>query len=193
VVTPEIHARVMREIIDPTVAAMAREGRPYTGFLYAGLMIDAQGNPRTLEFNCRLGDPETQPILMRMKSDLLELIELAVAGRLESAQVEWDRRAALGVVVAAAGYPQQPRTGDPIEALPDETEDLAVFHAGTRREGETLRSSGGRVLCVTALGESLRAARRRAYEAVAAVRLAGAQYRQDIGHRALEGGPAPRP
>jgi phosphoribosylamine--glycine ligase len=150
-------------------------------------MIDAQGQPRTLEFNCRLGDPETQPILMRLKSDFVELLEHAIDGTLDQVEPQWDRRPALGVVVAAQGYPEQPRTGDPILALPPEAEDLMVFHAGTRREGERLLTSGGRVLCVTALGESLRNARRRAYEGVAQVRFEGAQYRRDIGARALPG------
>jgi len=186
VVSPAIHARVMREIIAPTIAGLAAEGIVYTGFLYAGLMIDRTGMPRTLEFNCRLGDPETQPILMRLKSDLLTLLDAAIDGNLDTAQVQWDRRPALGVVIAAQGYPEQPRTGDPITALPADHEDLVVFHAGTQRgPDKVLRSSGGRVLCVTALGENLRAARRRAYEAVAQVRLEGAQYRSDIGYRAL--------
>jgi len=185
VVTPKIHARVMREIIHPTVAGMAAEGIAYTGFLYAGLMIGRDGQPRTLEFNCRLGDPETQPILMRLKSDLLELFEHAVEGTLDTAEALWDRRPALGVVIAAQGYPERPRTGEAISALPQDSDDLVVFHAGTRREDGRLVSSGGRVLCVTALGENLRAARRRAYDAVAQVRLEGAQHRTDIGARAL--------
>jgi phosphoribosylamine--glycine ligase len=189
VVTPAIHARVMREIIDPTIAGMAAEGIRYTGFLYAGLMIDRDGRPRTLEFNCRLGDPETQPILMRLKSDLVELLDRGIEGTLDQAQVQWDRRPALGVVIAAHGYPDNPRTGDAIGGLPEDTEDAVVFQAGTRRDDGRLLTSGGRVLCVTALGENLRAARRRAYEAVAQVRIDGAQFRKDIGARALPGSP----
>jgi len=185
IVTPQVHARVMREIIGPAIAGMAKEGTPYVGFLYAGLMIDRAGNPKTLEFNCRLGDPETQPILMRLRSDLLELLERALEGRLDAAQAEWDRRAALGVVLAAAGYPDAPRKGDPIEGLPRPSEDCRVFHAGTRLEGGRLVTAGGRVLCVTALGDSLRIARARAYEAVEKIRFPGMQYRRDIGYRAL--------
>ena len=186
VVTPEVHARVMREIIDPTIAGLAAEGIRYTGFLYAGLMIGADGQPRVLEFNCRLGDPETQPILMRMKTDLAEVLDAAIDGRLDQIEIAWDRRAALGVVVAAQDYPDRPRRGDAIEALPANTDDCMVFHAGTQQVGDQLVTSGGRVLCVTALGETLRLARRRAYEAVSAVRFAGMQYRSDIGNRALK-------
>jgi phosphoribosylamine--glycine ligase len=186
IVTPKIHARVMREIILPAVQGMILDGHPYVGFLYAGLMIDAAGNPKTLEFNCRLGDPETQPILLRLKSDLLELIERALEGRLEAAEAEWDRRCALGVVLAAANYPDEPRKGDRIEGLPLPAADCRVFHAGTRLEGGALLTNGGRVLCVTALGDSLRMARSRAYEAIERVRFDGMQYRKDIGHRALK-------
>src|SRR5690606_26192846 len=186
VITHKVHSRVMREIVLPAVQGMAKDGIPYVGFLYAGLMIDAQGNPRTLEFNCRLGDPETQPILMRLKSDLLELIERGVDGTLDSAEPEWDRRAALGVVLAAHGYPDEPRKGDRIEGLPKPTEDLHVFHAGTRLEGGVPVTSGGRVLCVTALGDAVRIARTRAYEAVERIRFDGMQYRRDIGHRAIK-------
>ena len=186
VVTPKVHARVMREIIQPAIAGMARDGLPYTGFLYAGLMIDAAGNPKTLEFNCRLGDPETQPILMRLKSDLLELLDAAVDGGLAAAEADWDRRAALGVVLAAHGYPEEPRTGERIAGLPEPAPDCRVFHAGTRAEGKDVLTSGGRVLCVTALGDNLRAARSRAYEAVERIRFEGMQYRKDIGHRALK-------
>jgi phosphoribosylamine--glycine ligase len=185
VVTPKIHARVMREIIMPTVQGMAKDGMPYVGFLYAGLMIDRNGNPKTLEFNCRLGDPETQPIILRLKSDLLELLEGALDGRLEQAQAQWDRRPALGVVLAAHGYPEEPRKGDAIEGLPKATPECRVFHAGTRLEGKRLVTSGGRVLCVTALGDSLRIARSRAYEAADAIRFDGMQFRRDIGDRAL--------
>ncbi|HTN28579.1 MAG TPA: phosphoribosylamine--glycine ligase [Burkholderiales bacterium] len=186
VITPEVHARVMREIIHPAIAGTAKDGMPFSGFLYAGLMIDKAGNPRTLEFNCRLGDPETQPILLRLKSDLLDLIEHAIDGKLDQAQAEWDRRPALGVVIAAPGYPESPRKGDAIEGLPPPTDDCHVFHAGTRADGKKILSDGGRVLCVTALGDSLRLARARAYQAVGSIRFPGLQYRKDIGHRALK-------
>ena len=186
IVTPKVHARVMREIIQPAVQGMAQEGHPYVGFLYAGLMIDSAGNPRTLEFNCRLGDPETEPILMRLKSDLLEHIERALAGTLDRAEAEWDRRCALGVVLAAAGYPDEPRKDDRIQGIPAPAPDCRVFHAGTRLDSGTLVTNGGRVLCVTALGDSLRIARSRAYEAIERIRYDGMQYRRDIGHRALK-------
>jgi phosphoribosylamine--glycine ligase len=186
VVTPNVHARVMHEIIQPTIAGMARDGTPFTGFLYAGLMIDAAGHPRTVEFNCRLGDPEAQPILMRLKSDLLDLLLHATDGTLDQVQLQWDRRIALGVVIAAHGYPGGVRRGDPIDGLPADAEDLKVFHAGTSLEDGRLVASGGRVLCVTALGESARVAQQRAYEGVAAVRLDGAVFRRDIGHRAIK-------
>jgi phosphoribosylamine--glycine ligase len=185
VVTPEVHHRVMTEIIDPTVQGMAAEGIPYTGFLYAGLMIDKDGAPRVVEFNCRLGDPETQPILMRLKSDFLEIVDHAIDGTLDKAQAEWDRRAALGVVVAAAGYPGDPRKGDAIESLPRDEADMHVFHAGTTQKDGKAVTSGGRVLCVTALGDKVKIAAERAYEAVAKVRFEGMQYRKDIGHRAF--------
>jgi phosphoribosylamine--glycine ligase len=188
VVTPKVHARVMREIIQPAIAGMANEGTPFTGFLYAGLMIDKAGHPKTLEFNCRLGDPEAQPILVRLKSDLLELLEHALEGTLDKATAEWDRRSAVGIVLAAAGYPQEPRKGDPIEGLPAATDDCRVFHAGTRLDGHSVVTSGGRVLCVTALGDSLRIARSRAYEAVETIRFPGMQFRKDIGSRALKRG-----
>jgi phosphoribosylamine--glycine ligase len=184
VVTPQLHARVMREVIEPTIAGLAAEGTPFTGFLYAGLMIGADGVPQVLEFNCRLGDPETQPILMRLKTDLVDLIELALAGRLDQAEPEWDRRVALGVVMAAAGYPDSPRAGDVITGLPAPQVDCRVFHAGTALSGEAVVTAGGRVLCVTALGDDIRAAQRRAYEAVDRIRFDGAQFRRDIGHRA---------
>ena len=186
VVTPKLHARVMREIILPAIQGMAKDGSPYVGFLYAGLMIDKAGNPKTLEFNCRLGDPETQPIILRLKSDLLELIERALAGTLDQAEPQWDRRAALGVVVAAAGYPEEPRKGDVISGLPKASADCRVFHAGTRREGKDLVTNGGRVLCVTALGDSVKMARARAYETLDGIRFEGMQYRKDIAHRALK-------
>ncbi|HEX2199234.1 MAG TPA: phosphoribosylamine--glycine ligase [Burkholderiales bacterium] len=186
VVTPKIHARVMREIILPAIHGMAQDGLPYVGFLYAGLMIDEAGNPKTLEFNCRLGDPETQPILLRLKSDLLDLVERAIAGNLKDVEVEWDRRTALGVVLASHGYPDEPRKGDAIGALPKASDDCRIFHAGTRLEGKSLLTSGGRVLCVTAMGDSVRMARTRAYEVVDKVRFDGMHYRKDIGHRALK-------
>jgi phosphoribosylamine--glycine ligase len=186
IVTPKVHARVMREIILPTVEGMAAEGLPYVGFLYAGLMIDRAGNPKTLEFNCRLGDPETQPILLRLKSDLLELIERALDGTLERAQAEWDRRSALGVVMAAPGYPDEPRKGARIEGLPRPSADCRVFHAGTRLEGKDVVTSGGRVLCVTALGDSVKMARTVAYAAAERIRFEGAQFRRDIGARAIK-------
>jgi len=181
-----VHSRVMREIIQPAIAGMAADGVPYTGFLYAGLMIDRSGNAKTLEFNCRLGDPEAQPILLRLKSDLLDLLEAALDGKLSSTEADWDRRCALGVVLAAHGYPEEPRKGDRIEGLPKPAADCRVFHAGTRAEGKGVVTSGGRVLCVTALGDNLRAARARAYETVEAIRFDGMQYRKDIGHRALK-------
>ena len=189
VVTPAVHARLMREVILPTVQGMADEGTPYAGFLYAGVMIDADGNPRVLEFNCRLGDPETQPILMRLRSDLVDLVEHAVEGTLDRAEAEWDRRAALGVVLAAGGYPDAPERGQPIEGLDavtaDTHPDVHVFHAGTKLDGDTVTTSGGRVLCVTALGDSLKQAQRAAYAAIPAIRFPGMQFRRDIGFRAL--------
>ena len=185
VVTPELHARIVREIIQPVVAEMAREGRRYTGFLYAGLMIDKEGHAKVLEFNCRLGDPETQPIMMRLKSDLFELIEQALEGRLDSAQAQWDRRAALGVVVAAPGYPGSPRIGEVISGFPAPAEDIRVFHAGTALRDGNVVTSGGRVLCVTALGDSIKVAQRRAYHALERIRSKGMHYRRDIGFRAV--------
>jgi phosphoribosylamine--glycine ligase len=185
-VTPKVHSRVMREIIVPAVQGMAKDGVPYVGFLYAGLMIDRAGTPRALEFNCRLGDPEAQPILLRLKSDLLELVERAINGSLDRAAPQWDRRAALGVVLAASGYPGEPRRGDAIEGLPKPEEDCRVFHAGTVLDGKRVLTNGGRILCVTALGDSVRMARTRAYEAVDRIRFEGMQYRKDIGHRALK-------
>ncbi len=186
VVTPNVHAKVMHEIINPTITGMAKDGTPYTGFLYAGLMIDAQGQPRTVEFNCRLGDPEAQVILMRLKSDLFELLMHATDGTLDKVEPVWDRRTALGVVVAAQGYPAAPRKGDVITGLPASAPDLQVFHAGTALQDGTLVSSGGRVLCVTALGDSVRLAQQRALAAVQQVSMAGAQWRNDIGHRAIK-------
>ncbi|MBG6079116.1 phosphoribosylamine--glycine ligase [Rubrivivax gelatinosus] len=185
VVTPNVHAKVMQEIIQPTLAGMAKDGHPFTGFLYAGLMIDAQGQPRTVEFNCRLGDPEAEVILMRLKTDLVELLLAATEAKLADVALQWDRRVALGVVMAAAGYPAEPRAGDVISGLPAEREDLVVFHAGTKAvDGRTV-TSGGRVLCVTALGDSVRLAQQRALEGVRAIAFDGAQWRNDIGHRAI--------
>jgi phosphoribosylamine--glycine ligase len=186
VVTPNVHAKVMQEIVLPTIQGMAKDGMPFTGFLYAGLMIDARGNPRTVEFNCRMGDPETQPIMMRLKSDLFDVLMHATEGTLDQVELQWDRRVALGVVMAAAGYPLSPRKGDPVTGIPAEAPDAMVFHAGTTLEDDKLVSSGGRVLCVTALGDSVRQAQQRAYEVVHGIRFDGAQYRQDIGHRAIK-------
>jgi phosphoribosylamine--glycine ligase len=189
VVTPALHARIMREIVLPTVNGMAADGIPYTGFLYAGVMIDDAGAPRVLEYNCRLGDPETQPILVRLKTDLVDLVEQAVNGSLDGAECEWDRRAALGVVLAAHGYPDAPRRGDAITGLERVTADLhpdaKVFHAGTAEDGGRVVVAGGRVLCVTALGDSVKQAQRAAYAAIAEIRFDGMQFRTDIGHRAL--------
>ena len=184
VVTPALHARVMREVIHPAIAGLAAEGTPFSGFLYAGLMIAPDGTPSVLEFNCRLGDPETQPIMMRLKSDLADLIEAAIDGRLDQAEAAWDRRVAVGVVMAAGGYPDSPRSGDAITGLPPPTNDRHVFHAGTAlREGKVV-TAGGRVLCVTALGDTVRSAQQAAYAGVEAIRFNGAQWRRDIGHRA---------
>ncbi len=185
VVTPGIHARVMREVIQPTINGMAADGIPYTGFLYAGLMIGAGSQIKVLEFNCRLGDPETQPIMLRLKSDFVTLLEAALDGKLDTASAAWDPRVALGVVLAAANYPEDPRKGDIIRGLPAPGEDYHVFHAGTATEGKDAVTSGGRVLCVTALGHNTRTAQRRAYEIVDQIRFDGMQYRRDIGHRAV--------
>ncbi|MDQ2779253.1 MAG: phosphoribosylamine--glycine ligase [Pseudomonadota bacterium] len=186
VVTPNVHARVMQEIIYPTLAGMVKDGVPFTGFLYAGLMIDAQGRPRTVEFNCRLGDPEAQPILMRLKSDLFELLMRATEGRLAEAELQWDRRVALGVVLAARGYPGAPVYGDAISGLPADDPELQVFHSGTALREGRLVSSGGRVLCVTALADSVRLAQQRALQAVRGIHFEGAQWRNDIGQRAIK-------
>jgi phosphoribosylamine--glycine ligase len=186
VVTPEVHARVMREIIQPTLAGMTADGLPYTGFLYAGLMIDGAGKARVVEFNCRMGDPETQPIMMRLKTDLADLVEAAIAGRLDKVEADWDRRFALGVVLAAEGYPDNPRKGDPITGLPAaSTESAHVFHAGTAEQDGKVVTAGGRVLCVTALGDNVRQAQKRAYDVADGIHFDGRQYRRDIGHRAL--------
>jgi phosphoribosylamine--glycine ligase len=188
VVTPDIHARVMREIIGPTVRGMEQDGAPFTGFLYAGLMIDAQGCPKTLEFNTRMGDPETQPILMRLKTDLLDVLLAATAGNLNEVELQWDRRVALGVVLAAGGYPLAPKKGDLITGLPAPRDDAVVFHAGTVAEGGQLRTAGGRVLCVTVLADSVKQAQAHAYDVARAIHFDGVQYRRDIGHRALKPG-----
>jgi len=187
VVTPELHAKVLREIIKPTVAGMAKDGIPYTGFLYAGLMISPDGQVKALEFNCRMGDPETQPIMLRLKSDLVTLAEHAVDGTLDKIEASWDRRTALGVVMAAANYPDNPRTGDVISGLPKELQDAHVFHAGTALKDGQIVTSGGRVLCVTALGETVRHAQSRAYQIAEEIQFEGAQYRTDIGYRAIKG------
>ncbi len=190
IVTPEVHARAMREVILPTVRGMEKDGIPFTGFLYAGLMIDAQGKVKTLEFNCRMGDPETQPIMARLKTDWLDVLWAATepvgAAGLADLELQWDRRTALGVVLAAHGYPQTPRAGDAIQGIPTETEDLVVFHAGTRLHDGVLQTSGGRVLCVTALADSVRLAQARAYEAVHQIQFDGMQFRTDIGFRAVK-------
>ena len=187
VVRPNVHAKVMHEIIQPTLDGMARDGIPFTGFLYAGLMIDEHGQPRTVEFNCRLGDPEAQVILMRLKSDLFEVLMQATEGTLDKVELQWDRRIALGVVMAAHGYPAAPRQGDTIGGLPPAAgeADLQVFHAGTALQDGQVLTSGGRVLCVTALGDSVRQAQQRALDVVRQIGFNGAQWRSDIGHRAI--------
>jgi len=187
VVTPEIHAKVMREIIQPTVEGMAKDGIPYTGFLYAGLMITPNGDVKTLEFNCRMGDPETQPIMLRLKSDLVALADHAINGTLDQAEAEWDRRTALGVVMASANYPDTPRLGDEITGLPKKLTDAHVFHAGTTLKDGKVLTSGGRVLCVTALGETVKFAQQQAYKILDDIKFDGAQYRKDIGYRAIKG------
>lgn len=184
-VTPQMHARVMREIIMPTVRGMEKDGIRFTGFLYAGLMIDRDGNPRTLEFNCRMGDPETQPIMARLKSDFSKVVEQAIAGTLDTVELDWDRRTALGVVLAAHGYPDAPRKGDRINGIPAETAHAVTFHAGTTFDGDKLVTSGGRVLCVVGLADSVRGAQQAAYETINQINFEGMQYRRDIGYRAL--------
>jgi len=186
VVTPELHARIMREVIEPSVRGMATEGHPYTGFLYAGVMIAPDGTPKVLEYNCRFGDPETQPVMMRLKSDFIGLIEAALDGGLNGVQAQWDERAALGVVMAAGGYPGEYGKNDVISGLPENPEpDCKVFHAGTALRDGAVVTSGGRVLCVTALGATVDAAQRRAYETVRKIHWRNAQYRHDIGYRAI--------
>ena len=187
VVTADVYGRAMREIILPTVRGMEKDGVPFTGFLYAGLMIDGQGQPKTLEFNTRMGDPETQPILMRLKTDFVDVLLAATDGRLDQVELEWDRRTALGVVMAAAGYPESPRKGDLISGLPAEADDAMVFHAGSQLDAEGKpRTSGGRVLCVTALADSVRQAQQRVYDVTRGIHFDGMQYRRDIGHRAIK-------
>jgi len=187
VVTPNVYAKAMQEIIQPTLDGMAKDGIPFTGFLYAGLMIDANGSPKTLEFNCRMGDPETQPIMMRLKSDAIDLFMHATDGTLDQVELQWDRRVALGVVVAAGGYPLNPDKGQAITGLPAEADDAMVFHAGTTLgEDGVLRTSGGRVLCVTALGDSAKLAQQRAYEYLRGIQFDGMQFRSDIGWRAIK-------
>ena len=188
VVTPNVHAKVMHEIILPTIAGMAKDGITYTGFLYAGLMIDAHGQARTVEFNCRMGDPETQPIMMRLRSDLFDVLMHATDGTLDKVDLEWDRRVALGVVMAAHGYPLNPRKGDLISGLPPTgaSDDAVVFHAGTAPTDAGVITSGGRVLCVTALGDSVKLAQQRAYDVLRGIHFDGAQYRRDIGFRAIK-------
>ena len=188
-VTPELHARIMREVIEPTIAGLAADGTPYTGFLYAGLMIAEDGTPNVLEYNCRFGDPETQPVLSRLRTDLTVLCEAALAGRLDTVNAEWDARAALGVVLAAGGYPDSVRKGDRIEGL-ERAAALAagcgkVFHAGTRLQDGEVLTDGGRVLCAVGLGESVSAARETAYALAEAIRWPGMQFRRDIGYRAI--------
>ena len=191
VVTPDIHAKAMREIILPTVKGMEADGIPFSGFLYAGLMIDKNGQPKTLEFNCRMGDPETQPIMMRLKTDLVDVLMAATEpgphGRLDEVELQWDRRTALGVVLAAHGYPLNPRKGDVITGIPNDEEDAAVFHAGTTLQDGALLTSGGRVLCVTALADSVRQAQSRVYQVTDGIHFDGMQYRTDIGYRAIKG------
>ncbi len=188
VVTPEVHARAMREIILPTIKGMEKDGIPFTGFLYAGLMIDPQGQVKTLEFNCRMGDPETQPIMARLKTDLVDVLLAATATnadvRFDDFELDWDRRSAVGVVLAAHGYPMNPRKGDVISGLPQDTDEVVVFHAGTQMKDGHVVTSGGRVLCVTALGGTLKQAQQLAYDTVQGIHFDGVQYRSDIGYRA---------
>jgi phosphoribosylamine--glycine ligase len=186
VVTDEVHQRIMREVVLPTVAGMAADGHPYVGFLYAGVMIGADGAPRVIEYNCRFGDPEAQPVMLRLKSDLVALCQAALAGELAGLELAWDQRVALGVVMAAGGYPGSYRTGDVIEGLDDaDADDLKVFHAGTRLADGQVVTNGGRVLCVVGLGDDVAAAQRRAYEGVARIHWRDRYYRRDIGHRAI--------
>ena len=186
VVTPEVHARALREVIMPTVKGMESDGIPYTGFLYAGLMISPDGKIKTLEFNCRMGDPETQPIMARLRSDLVNALDHAVDGKLNDVELEWDRRTALGVVLAAHHYPDTPRNGDVISGVPMDTEDQITFHAGTKLQDGKLLTSGGRVMCVVGLADTVRGAQQKAYEAIDKIQFDGMQYRKDIGYRAIK-------
>ena len=186
VVTPEVHARAMREVIMPTVEGMRADGIPYTGFLYAGLMIQPNGQIKTLEFNCRMGDPETQPIMARLESDLVPALDKAIDGKLDEVELTWDRRIALGVVLAAANYPENPKTGAAITGIPVETTDQITFHAGTKIQDGELRTSGGRVLCVVGLADTVKGAQQKAYSAIEQIHFNGMQYRSDIGFRALK-------
>lgn len=186
VVTPEIHARALREVIMPTVKGMESDGIPYTGFLYAGLMIAPDGKIKTLEFNCRMGDPETQPIMARLRSDLVNALDHAVDGKLNEVELEWDRRTALGVVLAAHNYPDTPRAGDVITGIPADTEDQITFHAGTKLQDGKLVTSGGRVMCVVGLADTVRGAQQKAYDAISQIQFDGMQYRKDIGYRAIK-------
>ena len=186
VVTPDVHARAMRDVILPTIRGMDKDGIPFTGFLYAGLMIDGDGKPKTLEFNTRMGDPETQPIMMRLKSYLVDVLMAATSGKLDEVELQWDRRVALGVVLAAGGYPLSPKKGDLISGLPKPTDEVVVFHAGTVAEGDQVKTAGGRVLCVTALADSVKQAQTKAYDAARTIHFDGMQYRRDIGHRAVK-------
>jgi phosphoribosylamine--glycine ligase len=185
VVTPTIHAKVLREVIQPVVRGMESEGINYTGFLYAGLMISPDGGLKVLEFNCRMGDPETQPIMLRLKSDFADIVEHAINGTLDKVEAEWDRRTALGVVMAAANYPETPRKGDVITGLPKKLEDAHVFHAGTTMQDGNVITNGGRVLCVVALGDMVKQAQKRAYEFADLIHFDGSQMRRDIGYRAI--------
>ena len=186
VVTPEVHARALREVIMPTVKGMESDGLPYTGFLYAGLMISPDGKIKTLEFNCRMGDPETQPIMARLRSDLVHALDMAVDGKLNEVELEWDRRTALGVVLAAYNYPETPRNGDVITGIPADTEDQLSFHAGTKLQEGKLLTSGGRVMCVVGLADTVRGAQQKAYDAISQIQFDGMQYRKDIGYRAIK-------
>jgi phosphoribosylamine--glycine ligase len=187
VVTPQVHERIMREVMEPTVRGLAREGTPFIGFLYAGIMVAPDGTPNVIEFNCRFGDPETQPIMMRLKSDLTVLVEAALDGKLNQVKDEWDSRAALGVVLAAGGYPDAPRKGDAIHGL-DAAAELPgkVFHAGTVLRGNEVITSGGRVLCAVGLGDTVCEAQQQAYALANAITWDGLHYRRDIGYRAVE-------
>jgi phosphoribosylamine--glycine ligase len=186
VVTPEIHARALREVIMPTVKGMASDGIPYTGFLYAGLMISPDGKIKTLEFNCRMGDPETQPIMARLRSDLVNALDHAVDGKLNEVDLDWDRRTALGVVLAAHNYPDTPRHGDIISGIPADTEDQITFHAGTKLEDGKILTSGGRVMCIVGLADTVRGAQQKAYDVIDQIQFDGMQYRKDIGYRAIK-------